>query len=152
MDRVALAAHTGKAALYRRWSNKKELVLDALRSVLPSPTDIRPARHVRDDLVALPSCIQEAAETTQAGPFHVMASEGDGECRVLFEQRVLRPCKELIHRGADRGEVAARAVDPLIASVGPAILVERVLTGGSRITDELVTSIVDRVLLPLASE
>lgn len=155
MDRVALAAHTGKAALYRRWSNKKELVLDALRSALPSPTDIRPARHVRDDLIALLSCIREAADTTQAGPFHVMASEGDGECRALFEQRVLKPCKELIlealRRGADRGEVAARAVDPLIASVGPAMLVEHVLAGGGRITDELVTSIVDRVLLPLVT-
>lgn len=156
MDRVALAAHTGKAALYRRWSNKKELVLDALRSVLPSPTDIRPAGHVRDDLVALLSCIQEAAETTQAGPFHVMAAEGDGECRALVEQRVLTPCKELIlealRRGADRGEVAAHAVDPLIASVGPAMLVDHILTGGGRVSDELVISIVDRVLLPLATE
>lgn len=155
MDRVALAAHTGKAALYRRWNNKKELVLDALRSVLPTPTDIRPAGNVRDDLVALLSCIQEAAETTQAGPFHVMAAEGAGECRALFEQRVLKPCKSLIlealRRGADRGEVADGAVDPLIASIGPAMLIEHVLTGDSKITDELITAIVERVLLPLTT-
>jgi AcrR family transcriptional regulator len=155
MDSVALAARTGKAALYRRWGNKKELVLEALSSVLPSPAGIPPAGHVRDDLIALLSCIQQAATATRAGAFHVMAVEGDGDCRALFNQRVLLPCKDLIlealRRGAERGEVAESMVDPLLAAAGPALLIEHILAGGGPISDQLVASIVDRILLPLAT-
>ncbi|TDD64977.1 TetR family transcriptional regulator, partial [Actinomadura rubrisoli] len=35
MEGVAAAARTGKAALYRRWPSKDELVTDALKHVLP---------------------------------------------------------------------------------------------------------------------
>lgn len=156
MDSIALAAHTGKAALYRRWRNKKELVLDALRNALPCPDEIRPGRGVRDDLMALLTCIKDAAAATQGGPFHMMAVEGDGECRALFEERVLTPCREQIvealRRGADRGEVVGHAVDPLIASIGPAMLVDHILTNGSRIPDELIAAIIDRVLMPLTTK
>ncbi|TYK52473.1 TetR/AcrR family transcriptional regulator [Actinomadura decatromicini] len=155
MDSVALAARTGKAALYRRWSNKKELVLDALSSVLPSPFDVPPAETLRDDLVALLSCVKQGADATCAGAFTVVAVEGDRDFRAIFDQRVLRPCKELIlealRRGAERGEVAAPMVDPLVASVGPALLLDHVIAGGGRIPEALVTGIVDRVLLPLAA-
>ncbi|WP_328710466.1 TetR/AcrR family transcriptional regulator [Microbispora hainanensis] len=155
MDSVALAAHTGKAALYRRWGNKKELVLDALSSVLPSPYDVELTGHVRDDLIALLSCIRRAADATRAGAFHAMAVEGDGDCRKLFDQRVLRPCKELIaevlRQGAARGEVASEAADPLVAAAGPALLADHILTEGTAIPEDLVVSVVDRVLLPLTA-
>src|SRR5690242_10940175 len=39
MEGVAGAAQTGKAALYRRWPSKLELVLDALGFTLSPPTD-----------------------------------------------------------------------------------------------------------------
>lgn len=156
MDSVASAARTGKAALYRRWSNKKELVLDALRSVLPSPAEVPHAAHVRDDLIALLSCIQQAADATHAGAFHAVAVEGDGDCRAMFDERVAVPCKKLInealHRGAARGEVAAHVMDdPLVASTGPALLIDHILTNGGPISDELVIAVVDRILLPLVA-
>jgi AcrR family transcriptional regulator len=153
MDSVAAAAGTGKAALYRRWGNKTALVLDAMRSVLPSPAAVPPTANVRDDLLALLSSIQQAAALAQTGAFHAMAAEGGRACRDLFEERVLQPCRDgilaALRRGAGRGEVAARAVDPLIASVGPAMLVEHVLMGDARVSDQFVESVVDRVLMPL---
>lgn len=39
MEGVASAARTGKAALYRRWASKVDLVVDALDSTLPRPAD-----------------------------------------------------------------------------------------------------------------
>ncbi len=36
IEGVAAAAHTGKAAIYRRWPSKEELVADTLDNVLPT--------------------------------------------------------------------------------------------------------------------
>src|SRR5215510_10510584 len=51
MEGVAARAHTGKAALYRRWPRKEDLVVDALEHTLPSPTDLPDHGEVRDDLL-----------------------------------------------------------------------------------------------------
>ncbi|HEX6011866.1 MAG TPA: helix-turn-helix domain-containing protein, partial [Geminicoccaceae bacterium] len=53
MEGVAAGAHTGKAALYRRWPRKEDLVVDALEHALPSPTDLPDHGNVRDDLLDL---------------------------------------------------------------------------------------------------
>ncbi|WP_345709839.1 TetR family transcriptional regulator [Kitasatospora paranensis] len=37
MEGVAGAAQTGKAALYRRWASKADLVISALGATLPPP-------------------------------------------------------------------------------------------------------------------
>ena len=48
MEGIAARAHTGKAALYRRWGSRQELVHAALVFTLPplpEPRAGRPARH-----------------------------------------------------------------------------------------------------------
>lgn len=53
MEGVAAGAQTGKAAVYRRWPSKEDLVADALRSGLPD-FDTAPDRgSVREDLLEL---------------------------------------------------------------------------------------------------
>ncbi len=51
MDGVAAAASTGKAALYRRWPSKAELVADALGHALPAPEDAPDRGNIREDLI-----------------------------------------------------------------------------------------------------
>src|ERR671923_1401817 len=53
MEGVAARAHTGKAALYRRWPRKEDLVVDAIEHALPSPTELPDHGDVRDDLLDL---------------------------------------------------------------------------------------------------
>src|SRR4029450_3670949 len=53
MEGVATRAHTGKAALYRRWPRKEDLVVDALEHPLPSPTDLPDHGNVGDDSLGL---------------------------------------------------------------------------------------------------
>lgn len=50
MEAVARRARTGKAALYRRWASKQDLVLDALLDVLPEPAQVELSGSVRDNL------------------------------------------------------------------------------------------------------
>jgi AcrR family transcriptional regulator len=155
MDSVASAAGTGKAALYRRWSNKSELVLDALRNALPSPTELKPGASLREDLIALLSCIQEASALAHSSVFRAAAIEGNRECRQLLDERVLQPCRngvrDAFRRARRRGEINARTVDPLLVSLGQAMLVDHILAGDGQVSDAFVASVVDRLLLPLAT-
>ncbi|MEV4897159.1 helix-turn-helix domain-containing protein, partial [Nonomuraea sp. NPDC055795] len=53
MERVAERARTGKASLYRRWPTRLELVMAAVYSVLPDPSDVADTGSLRGDLLAL---------------------------------------------------------------------------------------------------
>src|SRR6266540_1172358 len=51
MEGVAACAHTGKAALYRRWPGKEDLVVDALDHALPSADELPDHGDVRKELL-----------------------------------------------------------------------------------------------------
>jgi AcrR family transcriptional regulator len=53
MEGVAGCARTGKAALYRRWTGKDDLVVDAIDHALPSLADLPDHGDVREDLLEL---------------------------------------------------------------------------------------------------
>ncbi|WP_405731436.1 TetR/AcrR family transcriptional regulator [Streptomyces sp. NBC_01537] len=57
IERIARSAGVGKAAVYRRWSGKDELMLDVLRSIDEEPPPLA-GESVRDDLVALVDSIR----------------------------------------------------------------------------------------------
>src|SRR4051794_22556600 len=59
MEGIAAAAQTGKAALYRRWTTKDDLLRDALEHALPVPSEIPEHDNVRDDLLALLRCYRD---------------------------------------------------------------------------------------------
>src|ERR1700753_4437896 len=52
MEGIAAQARTGKAALYRRWSSKHDLVQAALLYALPPLPEPRPDRSARENLLA----------------------------------------------------------------------------------------------------
>src|SRR5215510_2614841 len=52
IEAVAARAGVGKATIYRRWSNKEALLVDAVASVKGEPPRIA-GESVRDDLVTL---------------------------------------------------------------------------------------------------
>src|SRR5580700_7651983 len=54
MESVAARAKTGVAVLYRRWPNKEDLVLAAIRHFRAAhPIDIPDTGSLRDDMIAL---------------------------------------------------------------------------------------------------
>jgi AcrR family transcriptional regulator len=53
MEGVAAAARTGKASLYRRWSHKDDLIVDALDAAMPHVGEPPDTGSLRDDLIAL---------------------------------------------------------------------------------------------------
>jgi AcrR family transcriptional regulator len=155
MEGVAACAHTGKAALYRRWPRKEDLVVDALDHALPSIADLPDHGSVRDDLLDLLRQMTAMVNSATGCALQCLLAEIDRDhpfTRLLHE-RVFAPRKRtfltVLQRAADRGQVRADAASPLVAEVGPAMVAQRFLADGAPVPDHYVVSVVDDVVMPL---
>lgn len=153
MEGVAAAAGTGKAALYRRWANKDELIVAVLDANLPSFADIPDTGSVRGDLLSLLRRLAALLNSSTGCALRSLFSDGsDAERVAMIKERAIAPRQELmmamLQRGVERGEVRPAAVTRRVAEVGPALLVQRHLTGG-RVTDAEVQAVVDEIVMPL---
>jgi AcrR family transcriptional regulator len=112
MDRVAERARVGKAALYRRWPSKKEMLIDlvgqfALKAVLPPDTgslrgDIQAIAHDAIAVLTNPlvrSVIQSLLTEARRSP----------DLAAVLTERFINPRREagaqMLRRAVDRGEV-----------------------------------------------
>jgi AcrR family transcriptional regulator len=155
MEGVATRAHTGKAALYRRWPRKEDLVVDALQHALPSPTDLPDHGNVRDDLLDLLRRMTAMLNSPAGCAVQCLMSETerDESFARLLHERVKEPRKrmflDLLVRGAALGQVRPAAATQLVAEVGPALVMQRFLADGAPVPDDYVVSVVDDIVMPL---
>ena len=155
MEGVAAGAHTGKAALYRRWASRDDLVVDTIDHVLPSPCDLPDHGDVREDLLDLLRLMAGFLNSPAGCALESLIAdiEPDGRFARLLHQRVKEPRKrmllDLLRRGADRGQVRPEAVSQLVADVGPALLMQRFSAEGPPVPDAYVVSVVDDIVMPL---
>ncbi|MFE2104640.1 TetR/AcrR family transcriptional regulator [Kitasatospora sp. NPDC059463] len=157
MEGVAGAARTGKAALYRRWASKVDLVIDALDSTLPRPADTPALGSARAELHYLVESFVSVASSRAGGAMGAVMAELDHDQAELFKdfigRRMLEPTKDVIldilRRGAERGDVRPGAASPVVADVVPAMLLYRLKVCDRRIGPEFVDQLVDEVLVPL---
>jgi AcrR family transcriptional regulator len=155
MEGIARRAQTGKAALYRRWASKKDLVLDAMLRVLPDPEEIARSSSVRDNLLAALTIMADTLAGHGAYPgFDVMAQVlHEPELRQAFAARVIEPRLQMIHailrQAAARHEIRDEAATPLIARTGPALVLQAFLLAGKPPSRTELTRIVDAILMPL---
>lgn len=157
MEGVAAGAQTGKAAVYRRWPSKQDLVVDALQAGLPKLADIPDCGSVREDLLrlcrqmrsamtsrsghAVMSVIHEC-DTATAERFHEVIVEGVIEPGVELIKQVLR-------RGIARGEVRSAATDEFVCDVIPAMMMYRSKVCASEWSDEEFLRLIDQVMMPM---
>jgi AcrR family transcriptional regulator len=155
MEGVATAAGTGKAALYRRWRDREDLVTDALRNALPDPHDILLTGDTRDDIVALLGCVRDTADLSMDAAYQVVKREAtmDSGLGTIVQVRVLDPCRALVtgvlRRGIESGELRAEAAGRHVADVGPAMLIHYTVTLGPPVPDTYIAAVVDEVIMPL---
>ncbi|WUI02394.1 TetR/AcrR family transcriptional regulator C-terminal ligand-binding domain-containing protein [Spirillospora sp. NBC_00431] len=156
MEGIAAAARTGKAALYRRWQSKDELITDALEHVLPGPPAPPSTGEVRADLLAALTVLRDTITACRGAAFKVLKEEsadGKGILHDVVRQRVSQPVRDVLYealvRAAERGEIRPEAATRQIANVGPAMITYHNLTDGGPITDARLESIVDEVLMPI---
>jgi len=155
MEGAAGRAHTGKAALYRRWSSKQALVLDALHRALPPVDDPPDTGSVRGDLLAFLGRMADTINSPTGAAMQAVVGhlKRHPDIAQAVQARVIEPRRRLImdalRRGADRGEVRPDAVTRLVAEVGPALIVHKFMTQGPPIPKKTVRAIVDEVIMPI---
>jgi len=157
MEGVAVGAQTGKAALYRRWTSKEQLVMDALAATLPPTGGAPDTGSLRDDLVELLHRVIAAMNSVPGAALRAVIGELDHEHARSFmglvHERVIDPVRrlqlEVLAAGERRGEVRPGAVTPMVADVLPALLLYRAKFCGGVPQDADAEALVDEVLLPI---
>lgn len=155
MDAVARRAGAGKASLYRRWSSRSALVMDAVYTLAPVPADLPDTGSLRDDLLA---ALRVTAATLQGPAGDALRGllaealpdrQRTEQLRGLSRGRNRDLMAEVLRRAVERGELAASAMRPVRLDVGAALLRQRFLFQGGPIDEGLITAVVDDVLLPM---
>lgn len=160
IEAVAARAGVGKATIYRRWSSKDGLFVDAVRSVLDTPLPELPGQSVRDDLVTLLEAMRASkASGLAARLLPVLYTEIARYPQVL--ERYMRVAvagrrerlRAVLRRGVTTGEVRADVDLDLAVSLltGP-ILVASLLANPELLVPGMAARIVDGVFAGIGGQ
>lgn len=158
MDAVALRAKASKATLYRRWNGKVSLVIDALhhghQHAEHAPID---TGSLREDLIATfcgAGGLTDRPEVDTVGAI-VTAVYRDADFAEAFRRDVLAPklaaTTELFERARARGEIRDDVDIELLAPALAGIVLHRFFLVGEAPTKDLITSVIDQIILPAAT-
>jgi AcrR family transcriptional regulator len=160
MDAVALRAKASKATLYRRWNGKVQLVIDALHHdhqqhhyTEKGPVD---TGTLRGDLIAAFCGHGGLTDKPEVDTFGAIltAITRDAEFAEAFRTEVLAPklagSKAMFERAKERGEIRADVDIELLAPALAGIVLHRFFLVGEPPTPELVTQVIDQIILPAA--
>jgi AcrR family transcriptional regulator len=159
IEAVAASAGVGKASVYRRWTGKEELVIEAVASLVEQPEPVVGA-GVRDELVTLLEAVRRKSDSSLAGkifPRLVGASAENPELMRRYREQVLDPRRrrflDVLQRGVQEGLVRVdveldHAVDLLVGPMAYRNLIRNDPPPGP----DLAGRIVDDVLLALAPQ
>jgi AcrR family transcriptional regulator len=155
MDRVAARARTGKAALYRRWANRAELIVDACKQHVITTTEVPDTGDIRSDMIAFLRLMSARMDS----PFGSMMRGLLGEMlRAPELENALRErasgvgptvVLSILERAVARGEVAPDVLRSRRATVATDLLRHEFLLHGAPIPEETIIDIVDNIYLPL---
>jgi AcrR family transcriptional regulator len=157
IEAIAARAGVGKAALYRRWANKDDLLLDAIRTLKGTPP--RPAgQSVRDDLVMLLSLVGRAPDP-RAGkimPCLIPLVQRSPKMFRLYQEAV-EPRREVIRtvlrRGIESGELRADIdIELTVAMLTGPVLMQKLLRWHPNLDErDLAARVVDALLAGLSA-
>ncbi|MEU7854487.1 TetR/AcrR family transcriptional regulator [Nonomuraea sp. NPDC049141] len=105
IEAIASKAGVGKTTIYRRWSNKEDLVVDAL-ATLKAPLPPLAGESVRDDLIVLLDVMRtEAGQSRSRCVMNIAMSDADRYPRLMerFMKRAVEPRKQAMRSTLERG-------------------------------------------------
>ncbi|WP_456697711.1 TetR/AcrR family transcriptional regulator [Aeromicrobium sp. P5_D10] len=154
MEGVATAAGVGKATVYRRWSNKADLVIDAMASLKPAVDTIDTGSLEGDiELLIAASCNPHSHQLQQVMVSICSALPREPELLEAFKNRFTEPRIALItgtlERARSRGELGPEVDVAMAASLVPSLMLQRALMTGQPAGRAYAEQIVGSVLLPV---
>ncbi len=158
MDAVATEARASKATLYRRWSAKSSLVVDAiLRSKEALQVPDVDTGNLRDDLVQMACGHGGLSDARSADIMAAMvtALHHDPAFAEEFRARVIQPKIEVTHRlferARARGEITADLDLDLLSPALAGIILHRGFVLGQPVDEKTVARVVDEIIMPAAT-
>ena len=157
VELVAARAGVGKATIYRRWSNKEELLLAAfasLKSPFPEPKGV----SVRDDLLAMVEVMcADKADPRKARRYALLLGEGDKYPRLMarYKESVVQPRRDamraVIRHGVETGELRPDTDDEIaMLQLTGAIMAQEKSPDGT-LDGDFAARLVDGLLLGLTA-
>jgi AcrR family transcriptional regulator len=159
MDAVALKAKASKATLYRRWNGKVALVIDALHHHHQQQGPAVPVDtgSLRGDLIESYCGSGGLTDKPEVAAFGAIltAIMRDPEFAAAFRRDVVAPklaaSRALFERAIERGEIRADIDIELLAPALAGIVMHRLILVGEAPTEDIVTSVIDQIILPAAT-
>ncbi|MET8803292.1 TetR/AcrR family transcriptional regulator [Streptomyces sp. NPDC004546] len=157
MEGVAAGAQTGKAAVYRRWTSKEDLVADALVAGLPRVETAPDLGGVREDLLALCREVRQIMFSPPGVALRSVIHECDQTQAERFQEVIVggvveptvKLLGEVITRGIERGEVRPDAASGYVFDAIPAMMMYRSKMCASEWSDQDLEEMIDQLMLPL---
>jgi AcrR family transcriptional regulator len=156
MDALAERAHAGKATIYRHWSGKAEVVVEAIRRrKCDAAVPAQFTGSLRGDLVATLNCMHNAMSSEDSALLVgvLSAMHKDQELADLMRSQVIDARKEMfdeiIERAVAAGELTTGTDAGVVDEVLSAVFFNRLVISGEPIDDAFIAHMVDDVALPL---
>jgi AcrR family transcriptional regulator len=154
MEGVATAAGVGKATVYRRWSSKAELVIDAMAMLKPALDTIDTGSLDGDiELMTAASCSPYSQRLFEVMVSICSALPREPDLLEAFRTRFTEPriarTTQLLERARDRGELGPEVDIAMAASLVPSLMLQRALMTGKPAGRAYAEQVVGSVLLPV---
>lgn len=157
IDMVAARARAGKATVYRRWSSKAELVIDAVACLKHGDLDLDrlpDTGGLRGDLLALvrPHAVQDAERRLRVMAGLMSMLSRDPELADALDAAITRPrataTAALLRRAIERGEIPADCDVDTLSLLMPSMTAYRAMVQRKPVDRAFLVGLVDGVLLP----
>ena len=158
MESVAARAKTGVAVLYRRWPNKDELVVAAIRHYgMTHPVEIPDTGSLRGDMIALLTSASSArvgyVAIAGAAFSGLLASAGLTPGQVREKVMGDRPLwsAQIYARAHERGEIDLDRIPPAVLTMPFDLMRHDMLMTYTTIPPERILAIVDDLFMPIVA-
>jgi len=155
-EEVAARSGVAKTTIYRRWTSRGALALDAFLADFQAQQPLPDTGSLRGDLLASLRSWIRAVTHTSAGPVLaglIAAAQLDPGFAVTWRERVLGPLRAqqriLLDRAIERGEIPAATDREVVLDLVFGAAYHRLLHGHQPLTDKFARQVVELVIAGL---
>ncbi|HXP20369.1 MAG TPA: TetR/AcrR family transcriptional regulator [Streptosporangiaceae bacterium] len=153
IEEVAARSGVAKTTIYRRWTSRGTLALDAFLADFQSQQPLPDTGTLRGDLLAALRAWIRAVTRTSAGPILaglIAESQRDPELAVAWRERVVEQLraqhKIMLNRAIDRGEIPPGTDQEVVLDLLFGAAYHRLLHGHRPLTDSFARQVVDMIV------
>jgi AcrR family transcriptional regulator len=149
MEGVAARAHTGKQVLYRRWANRAQLIIAAMRHNTGSiVADIPDTGELRGDVLAILDHMGRRQQEIGSDTIHGLIAEAVDLNPEFFEV-MTGVMQSVLERAVARGEISAVPDSRRVVTLPVDLFRHEMLRTRLPVPRHTAFEIVDEVFLPL---